>query len=50
MHSTMTDFEKEYVLCKDNRLVLIGECLFAKASTRGLLPDPGDIKDLFYIL
>ncbi len=29
----MTDFETEYVFCKDNRLVLIVECLFAKAST-----------------
>ncbi len=28
----MTDFEAEYAFCKDNRLVLIGECLFAKAS------------------
>ncbi len=29
----MTDFETEYVFCKDNGLVLIVECLFAKAST-----------------
>ncbi len=29
----MTDFETEYVFCKDYRLVLILECLFAKAST-----------------
>ncbi len=29
----MTDFESEYVFCKDNSLVLIVECLFAKAST-----------------
>ncbi len=29
----MTDFETEYVFCKDNMLVLIVECLFAKAST-----------------
>ncbi len=29
----MIDFETEYVFCKDNRLVLIVECLFAKAST-----------------
>ncbi len=29
----MTDFETEYLFCKDNRLVLIVECLFAKAST-----------------
>ncbi len=29
----MTDFETEYVFCKDNRLVLITECLFAKANT-----------------
>ncbi len=28
----MTDFETEYVFCNDNRLVLIVECLFAKAS------------------
>ncbi len=28
----MTDFEAEYAFCKDNRLVLIVECLFAKAS------------------
>ncbi len=32
-YNQMTDFETEYVFCKDNRLVLIGECLFAKAST-----------------
>ncbi len=29
----MADFETKYVFCKDNRLLLIGECLFAKAST-----------------
>ncbi len=29
----MTDFETEYVFCNDNRLVLIVECLSAKAST-----------------
>ncbi len=29
----MTDFETEYVFCKDNRLVLIVKCLFVKAST-----------------
>ncbi len=29
----MTDFETEYVFCKDNRLLLIDEYLFAKAST-----------------
>ncbi len=29
----MSDFETEYVFCKDSRLVLIVECLFAKAST-----------------
>ncbi len=29
----MTDFETEYVFCKDNRLVRIMECLFVKAST-----------------
>ncbi len=29
----MTDFETDRVFCKDNRLVLIGECLFAKVST-----------------
>ncbi len=32
-YNQMTDFETEYVFCKDNRLVLIGQCLFAKAST-----------------
>ncbi len=32
-YNQMTDFETEYVLCKDNRLVLIVECLFTKAST-----------------
>ncbi len=32
-YNPMTDFETEYVFCKDNRLVLIVECLFAKAST-----------------
>ncbi len=29
----MTDFETEYVFCKDNSLLLIEEYLFAKAST-----------------
>ncbi len=29
----MIEFKTEYVLCKYNRLVLIVECLFAKAST-----------------
>ncbi len=29
----MADFETEYVFCKDKRLVLIVECLFAKVST-----------------
>ncbi len=29
----MTDFETEYVFCTNNRLALIVECLFAKAST-----------------
>ncbi len=29
----MTDFEMEYVFCKDNRLVLIVECLFTKVNT-----------------
>ncbi len=29
----MIDFEYEYVFCKDIRILLIGECLFAKAST-----------------
>ncbi len=29
----MTDFETEYIFCKDNRLVQIVECLFVKAST-----------------
>ncbi len=28
----MIDFEMQYVFCKNNRLVLIVECLFAKAS------------------
>ncbi len=32
-YNQMTDFETEYVFCKDNRLVLIVGCLFAKAST-----------------
>ncbi len=32
-YNQMTDFETEYIFCKDNRLVLIVECLFAKAST-----------------
>ncbi len=32
-YNQMTDFETEYVFCKDNRLVLIVECLFVKAST-----------------
>ncbi len=32
-YNKMTDFETEYVFCKDNGLVLIVECLFAKAST-----------------
>ncbi len=32
-YNQMTDVETEYVFCKDNRLVLIVECLFAKAST-----------------
>ncbi len=32
-YNQMTDFETEYVFCKDNRLVLIVECLCAKAST-----------------
>jgi len=32
-YNQMTDFEKECVFCKDNWLVLIVECLFAKAST-----------------
>ncbi len=29
----MTDFETKYIFCKDNWLVLIVKCLFAKAST-----------------
>ncbi len=30
----MTDFEMEYIFCKDkDRLVLIVQCLLAKAST-----------------
>ncbi len=32
-YNQITDFETEYVFCKDKRLVLIVECLFAKAST-----------------
>ncbi len=32
-YNQMNDFETEYVFCKDNWLVLIVECLFAKAST-----------------
>ncbi len=32
-YNQMTDFETEYIFCKDIRLVLIIECLFAKAST-----------------
>ncbi len=32
-YNQMTDFETEYVFCKDNWLVLIVECLFSKAST-----------------
>ncbi len=32
-YNQMTDFETEYVLCKDNWLVLTIECLLAKAST-----------------
>ncbi len=32
-YNQMTDFETEYVFCKDYWLVLIVECLFAKAST-----------------
>ncbi len=35
-YNQMTDFETEYVFCKDNRLVLIVECLFAKASTANM--------------
>ncbi len=31
-YNQMTDFETEYVFCKDNRLVLIVDCLFAKSS------------------
>ncbi len=34
MHSIIRRLTlKQYVFCKDNRLVLIVECLFAKAST-----------------
>ncbi len=32
-YNQMTDFETEYVFCKDNWLVLIVDCLFAKANT-----------------
>ncbi len=31
-YNQMTDIETEYMFFKDNRLVLIVECLFAKAS------------------
>ncbi len=33
----MTDFETEYVFCKNNRLLLLVECLFAKASTANVI-------------
>ncbi len=36
----MTDFKTEYVFCKGIRLVLIVECLFAKASTANALEAP----------
>ncbi len=32
-YNQMIDFETEYIFSKDNRLVLIVECLFAKGST-----------------
>ncbi len=32
-YNQMTDFEMEYFFCKDNRLVLIVECLFVKDNT-----------------
>ncbi len=32
-YNQMNDFETEYIFCKDHWLVLIVECLFAKAST-----------------
>ncbi len=32
-YNQMTDFETDYVFCKDNRFLQIVECLFAKAST-----------------
>ncbi len=32
-YNQRTDFETEYVFCKDYWLALIEECLFAKAST-----------------
>ncbi len=32
-YNQMTDFDTEYVFFKDNRLGLVGECLFAKTST-----------------
>ncbi len=32
-YNQMTDFETEYVFCKDNMFVLSVECLFAKPST-----------------
>ncbi len=39
-YNQMTDFETEYVFCKDNRLVLIVEGLFAKASTANACEAP----------
>ncbi len=40
VYNQMTDFETEYVFCKDSRLVLIGECLFAKAGALALEAPP----------
>ncbi len=36
-YNQMNAFETEYVFCKDHWLVLIVECLFAKASTANAL-------------
>ncbi len=59
-YNQMTDFDTEYVFFKDNRLGLVGECLFAKTSTaiavlqvfwaKTLHTHPGDIGNLIYIL
>ncbi len=43
----MTDFETEYVFCKDNRLVLIVECLFSNASTANVGAELLKLRPLF---